>query len=151
MKRAELRVLLTLLVLVIFSTTRFVHAQESDSAVVQAILFYRLTCPHCHDVMENHLPKIKKEYGDQLQLVGIDTTNQSGSKLYEDTVNALQIPPDRRGVRQPAALSAGQPPAGGQLGAAGARAAHRPEGRVDVRGSALPDRRRGDPGGLDGL
>lgn len=96
MRKMGLSALLTLLVFIV--TTQSIFAQESDTSVVQAILFYRLTCPHCHDVIENHLPRIKEEYGDQLQLIGIDTTNQAGSKLYEDAVNALDIPQDRRGV-----------------------------------------------------
>jgi len=96
MKTTGVRSLLFLIV--ILTSVQITFAQESNAAVVQAILFFSPTCPHCHDVIENHLPPIKEKYGNQLQLVGIDTSKQMGSKLYEDTVDALQIPQDRLGV-----------------------------------------------------
>lgn len=96
MKISGIRSLLVLLV--ILMSTQVVHAQEPETAVVQAILFYSPTCPHCHEVMENHLPAIKEQYGDRLQLVGIDTSLQVGSQLYQDAVRALSIPEERLGV-----------------------------------------------------
>ncbi len=96
MKISGIRSLLILFAILI--STQVVHAQEPESAVVQAILFYSPTCPHCHDVIENHLPAIKEQYGDQLQLVGIDTSLQVGSQLYQDAVEALSIPQERLGV-----------------------------------------------------
>ena len=91
-------VILFLILFVALVNTRIGHSQEPDTAVVQAILFYSPTCPHCHDVIENHLPSIKEQFGGQLQLVGIDTSNQAGSQLYQDAVDAFSIPQDRLGV-----------------------------------------------------
>lgn len=96
MIQSRLRTILTLLL--IFSTTQSLLAQESDRLIVQAILFYSPTCPHCHEVLETHLPPIKEKYGDQLQLVGINTSNPIGTELYSNAVNMLQIPSERRGV-----------------------------------------------------
>ncbi len=74
------------------------YAQASDHAIVQAVLFYSPSCPHCHDIINNHLPDIKEQYGNQLQLLGIDTSQQIGAILYEETVTAMGIPQERRGV-----------------------------------------------------
>ncbi len=87
-----------LLLFVILISSQLVFAQESNTAVVQAVLFWSPTCPHCHDVIDNKLPPIKEQYGDQLQLIGIDTSKQIGAQLYDDTVKALEIPRDRLGV-----------------------------------------------------
>lgn len=96
MRTIGLRVILTLIF--VFANTQAILAQENDVAIVQVILFYRTTCPHCHEVIENHLPKIKEEYGNQLQIVGVDTSNQVGAQLYSAAVTALNIPTERRGV-----------------------------------------------------
>lgn len=96
MKKTGVSSLLLLFVLLIGS--QIVFAQESNTAVVQAVLFWSPTCPHCHDVIDNELPPIKEKYGDQLQLIGIDTSKQIGAQLYDDTVTALDIPRERLGV-----------------------------------------------------
>jgi hypothetical protein len=38
------------------------------------------------------------EYGDQLQVVGIDTYQAAGSQLYQAAIEQYQISPERRGV-----------------------------------------------------
>ncbi len=76
--------------LVAINIANFAHAQ---TPVVQAILFYSPTCPHCHDVMQNVLPPLKKAYGDQLQLLGIDTSKPSGAELYRSALEEF-APPD---------------------------------------------------------
>jgi uncharacterized membrane protein len=96
MKRIWIGLMLAFIAISAFSLVT--TAQEQEKAIVQAILFYRPSCPHCHDVIENHLPLIKQEFGDQLQLVGIDTSNRVGAELYEKAVAALDIPEDRLGV-----------------------------------------------------
>lgn len=74
-------------------------AQPSDSkSVVHAVLFYSPTCPHCHEVIQNLLAPMVKQYGDQLQIVAVDTTKDDGSAFYQSAVNYYQIPADRRGV-----------------------------------------------------
>jgi uncharacterized membrane protein len=87
-----------LILFIIFANAKTILAQEHNTAVVQAVLFWSPTCPHCHDVIENKLPPIKEQYGDQLQLLGIDTSKQIGANLYDDTVKALEIPDERLGV-----------------------------------------------------
>ncbi len=77
-----------------------VFAQEAEPAepVVQAVLFYSPTCPHCHEVITNFLIPLLDEYGPQLEVLGIDTSTESGSYLYNAAVTAYQIPQNRMGV-----------------------------------------------------
>jgi uncharacterized membrane protein len=96
MRKIGARVLL--IFFIILANAKTTLAQEYNTAVVQAILFWSPTCPHCHNVIENELPPIKEQYGDQLQLLGIDTSKQIGAQLYDDTVKALEIPDERLGV-----------------------------------------------------
>lgn len=86
--------LLLILAFVLFPPP--LHAQ--DQAVVRAVLFYSPTCPHCHKVIQEGLPPIVEEYGDQLQIVLINTQTQGGSELYAAAADWGGIPPNQRGV-----------------------------------------------------
>ena len=46
-----------------------------DAPTVRAVLFWLTTCPHCHEVIENVLPPIQEQYGNQLdiQLIELKT------------------------------------------------------------------------------
>jgi len=71
-------------------------AQSPDEAVVRAVLFYSPTCPACHRVIEELLAPMAGEYGDQLQIMAIDTSKSAGLLLYNAAVQRYQI--QRRGV-----------------------------------------------------
>jgi uncharacterized membrane protein/thiol-disulfide isomerase/thioredoxin len=58
-----------------------VHAQ-AEPPVVRAVLFYSPTCGHCEYVIQNVLPPLVEQYGDQLEMVGIDVTQQQGQALF---------------------------------------------------------------------
>ncbi len=66
--------------------------------VVQAILFFSPTCPHCHEVMENDLPPLVETYGPQLEIANVDVTTNRGQQLYQEAIVRFQIPENRRGV-----------------------------------------------------
>ncbi len=66
--------------------------------VVQAILFFSPTCPHCHEVMENDLPPLIETYGPQLEIANVDVTTNRGQQLYQEAIVRFQIPENRRGV-----------------------------------------------------
>ncbi len=119
MKRLLRRTALTLLVaeaLVVFSTP--LAAQE---AVVQAVMFFSPTCPHCADVIEDHLPIFFGIYGGeptvyidqdtsdadrclylfsngQLEILLIDASRPCGTELYLASTDAQHVPPQRSGV-----------------------------------------------------
>ncbi len=71
---------------------------DSEQPVVHAILFYSPTCPHCHLVIKELLVPMVDKYGDQLQIIGIDTTQPDGGQLYQAAIDHFQIAPERRGV-----------------------------------------------------
>ncbi len=72
-------------------------AQTSDEPIVQAILFYSPTCPHCHQVITVDLPPLLEQYGDQLQIIGVDTTQEAGGYLYQAAIIQFDIPEHRQG------------------------------------------------------
>lgn len=72
-----------------------VAAQE---AVAHAILFYSPSCPHCHDVINRHLPPLRERYGDAFVVVGVDVTTPRGQELYQATVAHFGLPDSRVGV-----------------------------------------------------
>jgi len=73
-------------------------AQSPEEPVVQAILFRSPTCPACHQVIDELLSPMAGDYGKRLQIVGIDTSQSAGLKLYRATVERYQIPRERQGV-----------------------------------------------------
>jgi uncharacterized membrane protein len=73
-------------------------AQSADEPVVRAILFYSPTCGHCHYVITEVLIPMTDDYGDRLQIVGVDTSQPGGGQLYQAVIERYQIPRERQGV-----------------------------------------------------
>lgn len=73
-------------------------AQTTEEPVVRAVLFFSPTCPHCHAVINDVLTPMVDRYGDQLQIIGIDISQEGGQQLYQAAIEHYQIPPERRGV-----------------------------------------------------
>jgi thiol-disulfide isomerase/thioredoxin len=73
-------------------------AQSADEPVVQAVLFYSTTCPHCHYVITEVLVPMVDDYGEQLQILGVDTSQPDGGQLYQAAIERYQIPRQRQGV-----------------------------------------------------
>jgi uncharacterized membrane protein/thiol-disulfide isomerase/thioredoxin len=81
----------------LFFSPRNVNAQE-PLLVVRAVLFFSPTCPHCHTVINETLPPILERFGNQLQIVGIDTQTSQGQTLYLAALEKYQVPQERSGV-----------------------------------------------------
>ena len=95
------RVILLMLFLSTFclTVTPQAAAQQSDEeSVVQAVFFFSPTCPHCHDVINNLLMPMVDEYGDRLQILGVNVSEDQGQALYQIAIEHYQIPPNRLGV-----------------------------------------------------
>ncbi len=71
---------------------------QAAAPVVRAVLFYSPTCPHCHQVMTVDLPPLIEQYGDRLNIVGINVTEAAGQALYTAAQTRFNIGPDRYGV-----------------------------------------------------
>ena len=74
------------------------QSASAAGAVVHAVLFYSPTCPHCHKVMTEDLPPLTQKYGDQLQILAVDTTQPGGQNLFLTALQQFNIPPEQRGV-----------------------------------------------------
>lgn len=84
-----------------FSSDKLVqslHAQTEQQSVVQAVLFYSPTCPHCHTVIDQHLPPLQQQYGDRLQILGVDVSKPVGQQLYQNTIGHFNLSSQRQGV-----------------------------------------------------
>lgn len=87
-----------LLILACLAMPLATAAPSPDEPVVQAILFRSPTCPACHSVIDELLSPMAGDYGDRLQIVGIDTHQPAGLQLYQAAVERYQIPRERQGV-----------------------------------------------------
>jgi uncharacterized membrane protein/thiol-disulfide isomerase/thioredoxin len=85
-----------LLVLLLFPF--LLTGQSAGHPIVQAILFYSPFCPHCYKVINELLVPMQEQYGDQLQLIGIDTSLPAGSDLYRRAIERFDISDPRIGV-----------------------------------------------------
>jgi uncharacterized membrane protein len=83
--------------ILLIQVAAFVHADE-EKPVVHAVLFYSPNCPHCHQVIQEVLPPLWEQHGEQLQIAGADTSTPDGSALYQAAIEHFQIPDERRGV-----------------------------------------------------
>jgi uncharacterized membrane protein len=75
-----------------------VSPAQAQQPVVHAVLFYSPSCPHCHTVMEEDLPPLMAQYGDQLQIASINTSHPQGQELYRSTIEHYALPEHRVGV-----------------------------------------------------
>lgn len=63
----------------------------AQEPVVYGVFFYSPSCPHCHEVIANHWPRIQAEFGDQLQVLFIDASNEAGYVLMQQARETLNI------------------------------------------------------------
>ncbi len=70
----------------------------AQEPVVYAVLFYSPSCPHCHEVIQKTLPPLMEQYGQQLQIIGVNVTTPEGQALYNAAIEKYAIPRERRGV-----------------------------------------------------
>lgn len=89
MKRHQIRILL-LLVSVFIAPIINAHAQ-SAAPVVRAVLFYSPSCGHCEYVIINTLQPMIRKYGDQLQIIGVDVTQQQGQALFMSAMQKFNL------------------------------------------------------------
>jgi uncharacterized membrane protein len=77
----------------------FAHcaAQEPPPAV-HALFFYSPTCPHCHDVIAEHLLPMQERYGHRLVILGFDTSREFANSLFYSTLRHFRVPQDRWAV-----------------------------------------------------
>lgn len=83
-------IIVTLLVSLIIFPIKNVQAQP-DQPVVRAVLFYSPTCGHCEYVINNTLLPMIQKYGNQLEIIGLDVTQQQGQLLFQSALQKFNI------------------------------------------------------------
>jgi uncharacterized membrane protein len=73
-------------------------AGNAQEPVIRAVLLYSDTCPHCLEVINNVLPPLVDQYGNQLQIYGVNTYTEIGNTLFINAVQAYEIPEERQAV-----------------------------------------------------
>jgi uncharacterized membrane protein len=87
-----------ILLILAISLVTLPSSTQAQTPVVRAVLFYSPSCPHCKEVIEVLLPELDKTYGSQLQIFGVNTYTEQGSILFENYVEAYQVPTEMQGV-----------------------------------------------------
>lgn len=88
-------VLTTLLLLSASSIPSPTLRAQEPAPAVHAIFFYHPTCPHCHDVINEHLVPMQERYGDRLVILGFDTSQKFAQNLFSSTLQHFTVPRDR--------------------------------------------------------
>jgi uncharacterized membrane protein/thiol-disulfide isomerase/thioredoxin len=73
------------------------RAQE-ENPVVYVVLFYSPYCGHCHAFITEDIPVLQEMYGDQVAIIGVDTSQENGNQLFYATYEYFGLPTDRAGV-----------------------------------------------------
>ncbi len=91
--------LLLLSLLISLGTSAFTTPQQdSQPAVVRAVMFWMDGCAHCHEVIENVLPPIQEKYGEQFQIQLIELKGSQEVTALYTLANSMGIPQNDVGV-----------------------------------------------------
>ncbi len=92
------RVLALVLLLFACFSAPAAPASAAQQPVVNAILFYSPSCPHCHIVIEEVLPPLIDQYGEQLNILAVNVMHEEGQALYQAMYENYALTQDRLGV-----------------------------------------------------
>jgi uncharacterized membrane protein/thiol-disulfide isomerase/thioredoxin len=63
----------------------------NPTPIVRAVLFYRSTCGPCQELVEKVVPPLFQEYGNQLEIFGMDVSLPDGNTLYMAAIERFNI------------------------------------------------------------
>ena len=96
--RRVLRVLLpAILLALILAAPATAAPQNQEGTVVRAVFFYSPSCGHCQYVITEVFPLLFEQYGDQIEIIGIDITNPAAHSLFQAAIEFYEIPEEVRG------------------------------------------------------
>jgi uncharacterized membrane protein len=64
---------------------------QAQLPVVHAVLFYSPTCGHCQLVITETILPLMDQYGDQLQIAGMDITQEYGQTLFQSAMQKFGL------------------------------------------------------------
>ena len=65
---------------------------QAEEPVVHAVLFYSPTCPHCHDLINNHLIPLQEQYGRKFVILAFDVTQGWANEIYWGMLRFYEVP-----------------------------------------------------------
>lgn len=68
------------------------------SSAVQVVFFSSPECPFCSVVAEEQLQPLQRQYGEELQILTVDTTTDLGDRALRQVWRDYDVPSTRRGV-----------------------------------------------------
>ncbi len=98
MKRTVLRILIVVTLLFVLPAGLQAANSTQDTPTVRAVLFWLSTCPHCHEVIENVLPPIQSQYGNQLDIQMIELKSDGDFQKLSALAVKYGLPGDNIGV-----------------------------------------------------
>jgi uncharacterized membrane protein/thiol-disulfide isomerase/thioredoxin len=87
----KIYLLFTLLLVSLFVMPRASAYAQTSQPIVRAVLFYSPTCPHCEHVIKETLIPLVDTYGDQLQIIAIDITQQEGQMHFLSAADKFHL------------------------------------------------------------
>jgi uncharacterized membrane protein len=97
--------LLLLTLLLLMAAPLSTHAQATGPAAepaadgkVHAVLFWMTTCPHCHIVIDETLPPLQQQYGDQLDIFLLEVSGPEYNDVFMAAAEHYGVAGGRVGV-----------------------------------------------------
>lgn len=73
--------------IIVVLTMLLLPTVKAQDPVVYGVFFYSPTCPHCHEVIDNHWPGIAARFGNQLNVLFVDVSTREGGDLMQAAFN----------------------------------------------------------------
>ncbi len=93
-----MRKLVLLAILFFISLPTLSLTIRAEEPVVEILLFYSDTCPHCHYVIEEVLPGIEEKYGDQVLIRQLNIADVDNYALMLGLEEIYGVPPEKAGI-----------------------------------------------------
>ena len=92
------RIVLLILALLVIPGGIVSAAQDDEEPVVRGVMFWLDTCPHCHYVIDEVLPPLQQQYGDQLDIVLLELDSEANAGVFYAAGAAAGLTPEELGV-----------------------------------------------------
>ena len=87
-------VVLAVILVIAIVALGVVPALAQNVGKVFAVLFYSPSCSHCHAVITYAVPEWEAEFGDDLEILYIDVTTETGQQMIFSACDVVGMPPD---------------------------------------------------------
>lgn len=92
------RMLLGLLLALLILPPSTRASAQGQTAVVDVIMFYSTTCPHCQRIINDFLPGEREKYGSQINIEMAEVSDVTNYMVLQQLDDLYGVPEDQRGV-----------------------------------------------------